>query len=176
MSSDDGVATGADQAGADGVSAFGDYLRTQRQLAKLSLRQLAGLTRVSNPYLSQIERGLHQPSIAVVKSLAKALNVSADVLLAHAAGIEPGDDDLEAGGTEAAIREDSRLTASQKETLLAVYRSLVGVEPAPSDEPHEPAGSPTTPSRSVKKQAAPAKKSTPRSTAAPARKRKPSTS
>ena len=112
------------------AASFGRYLRAQRQLAQLSLRQLSELARVSNPYLSQIERGLHQPSIAVVTALAKALNVSADVLLAQAAGIEPdGDADAStAGRTEAAIREDPRLTPSQKQTMLAVYRSLVEPE------------------------------------------------
>ena len=60
---------------------FGDYLRAQRQLAHLSLRQLAELTKVSNPYLSQLERGMHQPSVAVLKALADALNVSFDMLL-----------------------------------------------------------------------------------------------
>ena len=62
-------------------------LRTQRHLAQLSLRQLADLTKVSNPYLSQIERGLHQPSIAIIKSLAEALNLSVSDMLAHAADI-----------------------------------------------------------------------------------------
>ena len=67
--------------------AFGTYLRSQRQLAQLSLRQLAALTKVSNPYLSQIERGLHRPSINIIKSLAEALNLSVSDLLAHAADI-----------------------------------------------------------------------------------------
>ena len=70
--------------------AFGNYLRNQRHLAQLSLRQLADLTNVSNPYLSQIERGLHQPSIAIIKSLAAALNLSVSDLLAHAADIVNG--------------------------------------------------------------------------------------
>ena len=110
------------------AASFGRYLRAQRQLAQLSLRQLAELARVSNPYLSQIERGLHQPSIAGVTALAKALNVSADVLLAQAAGIEPDADGAGAGSatsTETAIRADPRLTPSQKQAMLAVYRSLV---------------------------------------------------
>jgi transcriptional regulator with XRE-family HTH domain len=114
------------------AASFGEYLRSQRKMARLSLRQLADLARVSNPYLSQIERGLHQPSIAVVTSLAKALNVSADVLLAQAAGIDPDadheSDPSAAGRTEAAIRADPRLSASQKQTMLAVYRSLVEPE------------------------------------------------
>ena len=87
--------------------AFGRHLRTQRQLAKLSLRQLAELTQVSNPYLSQIERGLHQPSIAVVKALAEALNLSAESLLVQAAGIT-GEETV-ASRTDQAIRHDPRL-------------------------------------------------------------------
>lgn len=103
---------------------FGAYLRTQRQLARLSLRQLAELTRVSNPYLSQIERGLHQPSVTVITSLARALNLSVEDLLAQAAGV---DDDAPPGGTstETAIRSDPRLTVRQKGALLAVYESMV---------------------------------------------------
>src|ERR1700722_4535024 len=110
-------------------TAFGDYLRAQRRLARLSLRQLADMTRISNPYLSQVEPGLHQPSVAVIKSLADALNLSAEALLAQAAGIDasaPTD-----GGTEAAIRTDPRLSSSQKAALLGVYRSMGGGEGGP---------------------------------------------
>jgi transcriptional regulator with XRE-family HTH domain len=107
----------------DPFGAFGKYLRAQRQLAQLSLRQLAELTRVSNPYLSQIERGLHQPSVAVIKALAQALNLSVEELLAQAAGV--AGDDANASTTESAIRNDPRLDQSQKSALLAVYRSMV---------------------------------------------------
>lgn len=110
--------------------AFGAYLRSQRQLAQLSLRQLAELTKVSNPYLSQIERGLHQPSINVIKSLAQALNLSVGDLLAHAADIVTGED--QASTTEASIRRDPRLNDSQKSALLAVYSSMVATTPDPS--------------------------------------------
>jgi len=95
----------------------------------MSLRQLADLTDVSNPYLSQIERGLHEPSVRVLKSIARALNVSAETLLAQAGLLT----DAEAGGapsspspdTEAAIRSDAALTEAQKEALLGVYRSYI---------------------------------------------------
>ena len=102
---------------------FGGYLRSQRQLAQLSLRQLAELTKVSNPYLSQIERGLHQPSIGVIKSLAQALNLSVGDLLAHAADIVTGDEQVST--TESSIRGDPSLNDSQKSALLAVYRAMV---------------------------------------------------
>jgi transcriptional regulator with XRE-family HTH domain len=113
---------------------FGSYLRSQRQLAQLSLRQLADLTKVSNPYLSQIERGLHQPSVGVIKSLATALNLSVGDLLAHAADIVTGEE--AASTTEASIRRDPRLNDTQKAALLAVYASMVseaGAAPAPAD-------------------------------------------
>ena len=107
--------------------AFGIYLRNQRQLAQLSLRQLADLTKVSNPYLSQIERGLHRPSIAIIKSLAEALNLSTSDLLAHAADIVT--DEEPATNAEGAIRNDPLLNDAQKSALLAVYRSMVDAAP-----------------------------------------------
>ncbi len=112
------------------MGAFGRYLRTQRELAQLSLRQLAELTRISNPYLSQIERGLHQPSVAVIKALAQALNLSAEELLAQAAGLEGASGKRQS--VESAVRTDERLSASQKRALLAVYRSMVEGSEAPA--------------------------------------------
>jgi transcriptional regulator with XRE-family HTH domain len=108
------------------LEAFGSFVRTQRQLAKLSLRELAELATVSNPYLSQIERGLHEPSIRVIKAIANALEISTETLLAQVGLV--GDDDSEArihGATEAAISADPYLTDGQREALLAVYRSYV---------------------------------------------------
>jgi transcriptional regulator with XRE-family HTH domain len=102
---------------------FGGYLRSQRQLAQLSLRQLADLTKISNPYLSQIERGLHQPSVSVIKSLAEALNLSVGDLLAHAADIVTGEGPTST--TESSIRSDPHLNVQQKSALLAVYASMV---------------------------------------------------
>ena len=113
--------------------ALGAFIRTQRQMANLSLRQLADLTNLSNPYLSQVERGLHEPSVRVLKALSGALNVSAETLLALAGLIDavtgaPADAPDEAGEeerTEAAIAADKRLTDDQKAALIAVYRSMV---------------------------------------------------
>ena len=113
----------------DQLEGLGAFIRSQRRLANLSLRQLADLTEVSNPYLSQIERGLHEPSVRVLKSIARALNVSAETLLAQAGLLA----DEEAGGasgepaldTEAAIRADSALSEAQKTALLGVYRSYL---------------------------------------------------
>jgi transcriptional regulator with XRE-family HTH domain len=113
--------------------ALGAFIRTQRQMANLSLRQLADLTNLSNPYLSQVERGLHEPSVRVLKALSGALNVSAETLLAQAGLIdavtgERADAPDEAGEeerTEAAIAADKRLTDDQRAALIAVYRSMV---------------------------------------------------
>ncbi|HEV3352195.1 MAG TPA: helix-turn-helix transcriptional regulator [Acidimicrobiales bacterium] len=113
----------------DQLEGLGAFIRSQRRLANLSLRQLADLTEVSNPYLSQIERGLHEPSVRVLRSIARALNVSAETLLAQAGLLN----DEEAGGasghehvdTEAAIRADTALTEPQKTALLGVYRSYL---------------------------------------------------
>lgn len=109
------------------LEAFGNFVRTQRQLAKLSLREMAELARVSNPYLSQIERGLHEPSLRVVKAIAHALDISAESLLAQAGLIddEVRPDGSVPGATEAAIAADPYLTEAQAEALLAVYRSYV---------------------------------------------------
>jgi transcriptional regulator with XRE-family HTH domain len=110
------------------LETLGNFIRTQRRLANLSLRDLAARTDVSNPYLSQIERGLHEPSVRVLKAIAGALNLSAETLLSQAGLLEhvtgePGDD--EALATAAAIRADARLTEEQKQALLAVYQSYI---------------------------------------------------
>ncbi len=107
--------------------ALGAFIRNQRKLANLSLRQLAELTSLSNPYLSQIERGLHQPSVRVLKLLSDALNVSAETLLAQAGLLnadDPGDRETDAR-VEAAIRADQRLSDEQKSALIAVYQSML---------------------------------------------------
>jgi transcriptional regulator with XRE-family HTH domain len=132
-----------DDPAADGggpLGTFGRYLRTQRELAQLSLRQLAELTRISNPYLSQIERGLHQPSVAVIKALAQALNLSAEELLAQAAGLEGTSGKRQS--VESAVRTDDRLSASQKRALVAVYRSMVEGTEGPAQGTSDPGHSP----------------------------------
>jgi len=110
--------------------ALGAFIRAQRKMANLSLRQLAELTSLSNPYLSQLERGLHQPSVRVLKLISDALNVSAETLLTEAGLIVPADPGPGEPGpanlpTEAAIRADGRLSEDQKAALIAVYRSML---------------------------------------------------
>jgi transcriptional regulator with XRE-family HTH domain len=113
------------------VRQLGKYIRLQRQMADLSLRGMADLTKVSNAYLSQIERGLHQPSLRVLQAIAEALNIPADTLLAEAGvGSGPSEHPSEPrSGTEAAIRNDPDLTAEEREALLRVYRSFAAARP-----------------------------------------------
>jgi transcriptional regulator with XRE-family HTH domain len=115
---------------------LGDFIKAQRQMANLSLRQLSALTEVSNPYLSQVERGLHEPSVRVLRSIATALNVSAETLLEQA-GLIDHNVRPDAEVTESAIRADARLTESQRRALLSVYRSYV--EANSSDQPGDSA-------------------------------------
>jgi transcriptional regulator with XRE-family HTH domain len=115
------------------MEALGAFIRSKRKLANLSLRQLAERTKLSNPYLSQIERGLHQPSVRVIRLISDALNVSAETLLAQAGLLHKN---TEAGGhadargpdVESAIKADSRLTGDQQSALIAVFRSMLPVE------------------------------------------------
>jgi transcriptional regulator with XRE-family HTH domain len=106
----------------------------QRRLADMSLREMANLTSVSNAYLSQIERGLHQPSLRVLRSIAQALSIAPEDLLRRANFITTREDGSPAGDdhdaapelpdTEAAILADPRLSQDQREALLNVYRSF----------------------------------------------------
>lgn len=104
------------------VETLGEYLREQRVTAQLSLRQLAEQAGVSNPYLSQIERGLRRPSAEVLQQLAKALRISAEQLYVHAGILNP--DEVEARSVELAILADPGLTERQKQSLLDVYSSF----------------------------------------------------
>jgi transcriptional regulator with XRE-family HTH domain len=120
------------EARSEQLYALGAFIRAQRRLANLSLRQMADLAHVSNPYLSQLERGLHEPSVRVLQSIGRALDISAEVLLAQAGILDPDDTDhAEPPSTEVAIRSDMQLTDDQKQALLAVYRSYVQTNSAP---------------------------------------------
>jgi transcriptional regulator with XRE-family HTH domain len=109
----------------DHLKTLGAFIRAQREQAQLSLRELAERTQVSNPYLSQLERGLHEPSMRVLKSIASGLNVPIDALLARAGFLSDDDADPaeRLAETERAILSDDRLTDDQRSSLLAVYRS-----------------------------------------------------
>jgi transcriptional regulator with XRE-family HTH domain len=109
------------------AAVLGSYLRAQRKLADLSLRQLAEMAQVSNAYLSQIERGLHQPSVKVLRSIADALKLPGASVLVEAGLIDASPaptGDAASTGTEAAILADRELTEQDKTVLVELYRNL----------------------------------------------------
>src|SRR6476660_3190469 len=116
------------------ANSLGDYLREQRQTARLSLRQLSELAGVSNPYLSQIERGLKRPSAEILQQLAKGLEVSAESLYVRAGILDEGHGhEVAPLDTRAVIGADPELTDRQKAALLDIYDSFVGAgKPAAS--------------------------------------------
>jgi transcriptional regulator with XRE-family HTH domain len=119
------------------VESLGSYLREQRVAAELSLRQLAEQAGVSNPYLSQIERGLRRPSAEVLQALAKALRISAEQVYVQAGILSPDDDQVRS--VELAILGDPLLTERQKQALLEVYEAFRAVH---APEPAEAATAP----------------------------------
>ncbi|MDG9718686.1 helix-turn-helix transcriptional regulator [Streptomyces sp. DH24] len=120
------------------VGNLGEYLREQRRNAQLSLRQLADAAGVSNPYLSQIERGLRKPSAEVLQQVAKALRISAETLYVRA-GILDAERDRDEVETRAALLADPTLNARQKQVLLQIYESFRKENGFGADEPDEPA-------------------------------------
>ena len=108
---------------ADQLGTLGEFIAGQRRAAQLSLRQLAEQTGISNPYLSQIERGLRKPSAEVLQQLAKALRVSAETLYVRAGILDP--DDHRATSVEMAVLTDMAITERQKRVLIDVYTSFV---------------------------------------------------
>ena len=105
----------------------GEFIKAQREMANLSLRQLAEIAKISNPYLSQVERGMYKPSADVLKSIAAALKISAETMYAQAGlldeAVAPGR--RETPEVEDAVRNDARLSGDQKDTLIRVYRGFV---------------------------------------------------
>ena len=120
------------------TSALGRFIREQRQLARLSLREVARMSSISNAYLSQVERGLHEPSLRVLRSVAEALELPVEELYRRSdpegqPGQDPVGTELEDGrrtsAVETAIREEPRLGAAQKEALLTVFRGFLEAGP-----------------------------------------------
>ena len=103
------------------VSSIGQYIREQREQAKISLRQLAAAAGVSNPYLSQIERGLRKPSAEILQQIAKGLRISAEALYVQAGILEDRRPD---SGVRAALLADPELSERQKQVLLEIYESF----------------------------------------------------
>ncbi|HUA05627.1 MAG TPA: helix-turn-helix transcriptional regulator [Solirubrobacteraceae bacterium] len=110
-------------------AALGEIIRQQRELAEMSMRQFATLAGISNPYLSQIERGLRAPSQQVLDGIANALSVSADALYEQA-GMTPPGEEPEDNDVLDAIAADRRLTARQRKALAEIYESFVASAPA----------------------------------------------
>jgi transcriptional regulator with XRE-family HTH domain len=104
------------------VGSIGEYIREQRERAKISLRQLADSAGVSNPYLSQIERGLRRPSAGILQQIAKGLSISAEALYIQAGILEDRTADTE---TQIVIRTDPALTERQKQVLLDIYETFL---------------------------------------------------
>jgi transcriptional regulator with XRE-family HTH domain len=110
------------------ASTLGEIIRQQRELAEMSMRQFAELAGISNPYLSQIERGLRAPSQNVMDGIARALKLSADTLYERAGMSRPGEEPEENAVLEA-IGADTRLTARQRAALREVYEAFVATSP-----------------------------------------------
>ncbi|HEX8095882.1 helix-turn-helix domain-containing protein [Jatrophihabitans sp.] len=135
----DGIKETAAKAPLIGVGTIGDFIREQRQQAQVSLRQLSKLAGVSNPYLSQVERGLRRPSAEILQQIAKGLRISAEQLYVRAGILEdrPAGSDL-----VAAILADQGLTERQKNVLVEVYESFrrenhaAGLDPTPAARPN----------------------------------------
>lgn len=108
---------------ADEPESLGEFIRKQRELHELSMRQVAEMSGISNPYLSQIERGLREPSERVMEAIAKSLEMSAEKLYEQSGRGADGDEDGPSE-VELAIKNDKRLTARQRQALLEVYHSF----------------------------------------------------
>jgi transcriptional regulator with XRE-family HTH domain len=103
------------------VNSIGEYIREQREQAKISMRQLAQSAGVSNPYLSQIERGLRKPSADILQQLAKGLRISAEALYVQAGMLEDRSSD---SGVRSALLADPQLSERQKQVLIEIYESF----------------------------------------------------
>lgn len=108
----------------EALADLGRYIRAQREIAQLSLRHLARLTNVSDSYLSQVERGLYQPSPDVLRAVAQGLGLAPDVLFRRMGWLSPETDPSSSVGVIEAIRSDERLTEAGKSALIQMYRTL----------------------------------------------------
>jgi transcriptional regulator with XRE-family HTH domain len=122
----------SDRSPSDRLRDVGEFIKQQREAAQQSIRDLAKAAGVSNPYLSQIERGIRRPSASILQQIARALEISSESLYVRAGILDPDAHDA-SPSVPFAIAADPHLTAEQKQTLLSVYRSYVGpVEPPSS--------------------------------------------
>ena len=131
MPQDENLAAVVSNAAQNAAQDIGSFIRTQREAAQVSVRQLAEKAGVSNPYLSQIERGLRKPSADVLQQIAKALRVSAEVLYVRAGILEAS----ETSEVRDAIITDTAITERQKQVLLDIYTSFCQQNEAVIEEP-----------------------------------------
>jgi len=103
---------------------LGAFIRSQRRLAELSQRELARLSKLSDPYVSQLERGLHEPSVRVLRSIAQALGLPPETLMSYAGWLSTDGEDSDLVDTVTAIRNDPNLTDAQKSAMLEIYRGF----------------------------------------------------
>jgi transcriptional regulator with XRE-family HTH domain len=122
----------------EAASSLGEIIRRQRELSELSMRRFAGMAGISNPYLSQIERGLREPSERVVEAIARSLKTSAQALYEEAGLVADDAGALEA--VPSAIAADAALTPRQRRVLLDVYDAFVASGPAPPPRRRRGAG------------------------------------
>ena len=130
MPQDENLAAVVSNAAQNAAQDIGSFIRTQREAAQVSVRQLAEKAGVSNPYLSQIERGLRKPSADVLQQIAKALRVSAEVLYVRAGILEPS----ETSEVRDAIITDTAITERQKQILLDIYASFTQQNESTNEE------------------------------------------
>ena len=126
------------------AASLGEIIRQQRELAELSMRQFAELAGISNPYLSQIERGLRAPSEQVLDAIAKTLKVSADALYQQAGVAPPGEPSADNAVLDA-IATDPNLTARQRSALREIYQAFVATSPRARRESARPGDAERTP-------------------------------
>jgi transcriptional regulator with XRE-family HTH domain len=131
MASEEKLSAKVSTAASDMASDIGSFIRSQRETAQVSVRQLAEKSGVSNPYLSQVERGLRKPSAEVLNQIAKALRVSAEVLYVRAGILEPSDKSQ----VRDAITTDTAITERQKQILLDIYASFTEQNESGDEEP-----------------------------------------
>jgi transcriptional regulator with XRE-family HTH domain len=152
------------------VPSLGDYIREQRESAQVSLRQLAKTAGVSNPYLSQIERGLKKPSAEILQQIAKALRISAETLYVRAGILDEGHGTSD---VTAAVLTDPTIGERHKRVLLDIYQSFraehaAGLQPAPARRPTAPKAATKAATKKAAAKRSTPKKSTPKTTASPA--------
>ncbi len=124
----DAAGTKADTGSTEESSSVGSFIRAQRELANLSLRQLSGMADISNAYLSQIERGLHQPSLRVLKNVGEALSIDPETLMTRAGILRRQSGDKPVSTVEEAVEADAQLSDEEKQALITVYRSYLAAK------------------------------------------------